>query len=463
MKYHALSLKGLALAEAQDRALDAHGPTGPLGPYANPVPTGLLVKATSPEGREHEERTIAKGDIAAEFVKLQGELAKRDEEIKTWAAKASSDIDNAGKISTETKAALEKLSTSASEIQGRLTELEQKLAGLKVGNDNRQAARTLGELATEGQEGKDTIERMRKGLRGTHRLWLGDIKAITSATSGAGGVGDAILPDRQPRLITPPDRQFFVRDLILPGQTASNAIEFIKETLWTNAAAPVAEAAAKPESTFTWDLATAPVRTVAHWIRATRQVLDDVPLLRSYIDGRLRYGLAYTEETQLLLGDGTGQNLLGLIPQATAYNTALNTAGMQRIDIIRKAMYQVTLSEYRPSGIVLNPLDWMLIELTKDNNGNYIWANPTANNTPRLWGLPVIESLGMTAGQFLVGAFNLAAQIFDRMDAEVLLSTEDQDNFIKNLVTIRAEERLALVVYRPLSFVNGAFGTIPVP
>ncbi|HDS8780199.1 TPA: phage major capsid protein, partial [Klebsiella michiganensis] len=95
------------------------------------------------------------------------------------------------------------------------------------------------------------------------------------------------------------------------------------------------------------------------------------------------------------------------------------------------------------------------IELTKDNEGRYIIAQPVNGSVPRIWGLPVVETQAMAQNNFLTGAFNMAAQIFDRMDIEVLLSTENEDDFIKNMVTIRAEERLALAVYRPEAFVTG--------
>ncbi|MEG9312983.1 phage major capsid protein [Klebsiella pneumoniae] len=127
----------------------------------------------------------------------------------------------------------------------------------------------------------------------------------------------------------------------------------------------------------------------------------------------------------------------------------------RRIDRLRLAVLQAVLAEYPASGFVLNPIDWAGIELTKDNEGRYIIAQPVNGGVPRIWGLPVVETQAMAQNNFLTGAFNMAAQIFDRMDIEVLLSTENEDDFIKNMVTIRAEERLALAVYRPEAFVTG--------
>ncbi len=186
-------------------------------------------------------------------------------------------------------------------------------------------------------------------------------------------------------------------------------------------------------------------------------MLADFTQLATLINGRLTYGLKIAEENQILLGDGTGENVLGLIPQATDYNTALTRAGDTMIDIIRHAILQVRLAFYPATGIVLTPTDWHNIELTKDNENRYLMAQPQGVLPPMLWGRPVVESDGMPADQFLVGAFRLAATLFDREESSVQVSTEDRDNFVKNMVTILAEERVALAVSRPAAFVHGSF------
>ncbi|ECI3334359.1 phage major capsid protein, partial [Salmonella enterica subsp. diarizonae] len=202
-------------------------------------------------------------------------------------------------------------------------------------------------------------------------------------------------------------------------------------------------------------LKTAPVRTIAHTFKASRQILDDAKGLASYIDARARYGLRFKEELQLLSGDGTGANILGIIPQASTFSPKVTLASATAIDRMRLAILQAVLAEYPASGFVLNPIDWAAIELTKDGEGRYIIAQPVNGSVARLWGLPVVETQAMTQNNFLTGAFSMAAQIFDRMEIEVLLSTENEDDFVKNMVTIRAEERLAMTVYRPEAFVTG--------
>ncbi|MDR5825838.1 phage major capsid protein [Caballeronia sp. LZ043] len=401
--------------------------------------------------RDFARKNAGSADDKLEIKGLLDSLKERDAEIKSWCEKATNEIKETGKVAGETKSALEKLSEEGIKANARILELEQKLARRGGGDDN--VVKSIGEMMTESDDFKAFAQ---KG-RGTARINLKAVSNITSATSGQGGVGVAIAPDRLAGVQGPALRQFVVRDLIMPGRTASNAIEYVQESGFTNSAAPVAEGAQKPQSDLSFELKTTTVKTIAHWFRASKQVLADVPLLQSYINGRAIYGLKYVEEAQLLSGDGTGQNILGLIPQATAFDDDRRVTGDTRIDTLRHAILQVRLAEYRATGIVLNPVDWEGIELQKDSTGQYIWVNVQDGGQQRMWKLPVVDTTAIAEGEFLVGAFDLAAQVFDREDAAVEVSTEDADNFTKNMVTIRAEERLAMAVYRPESFVHGTF------
>ncbi|WP_416065410.1 phage major capsid protein [Rhizobium sp. ZK1] len=392
-----------------------------------------------------------------EFQDLLAKLTVRDEELKALVEKANSEAKAAGSVAADTKSAIEKIVEGNAAMHARLLELEQK-AARRAGGDF-DLLKSTGESFTDSE----AFKKLAADQRGTARMAFKSITmnaavtSITSSPTGTGGVGNAIAPDRLAGVIAPPNRRMTIRSLLMQGRTSSNLIQYVQETGFQNMAAPVAEAALKPQSDLSLDLVDTPVRTIAHWFKASVQVLADIPLLQSYIDGRARYGLEYQEEVQLLAGDGTGQNLEGLIPQATAFDTNLVKADDQQVDILRRAILQVRIAEYAASGIVLNPNDWADIETLKDMNGRYIFGNPGTNLQPRMWGLPVVDTNAMPAGHFMVGAFNMAAQVFDREDANVQVSTEDGDNFVKNMVTIRAEERLALAVFRPQSFVYGAF------
>jgi HK97 family phage major capsid protein len=398
--------------------------------------------------------------LEKQITELSAELAKAAGLVKEQGEKSLVEIASVKGLQAETKKAADEALVKHNDISVRMTNIEQELVKVRTGITPA-ARKSAGQEFTEDEEVKAFLA---KGFsKGRVRA---RVKAIISAltTDADGSAGDLIVPMRVPGIITPGQRRMTVRDLLTPGNTNSNAIQYVKETGFTNAAATVSETAGttKPQSDIKFDLVNATVATIAHWVLATRQIFDDVPQLRSYIDGRLRYGLAYKEELQLLLGDNTGTNLNGIYTQATAYSAPLvPTAGgtLTKVDVIRIAILQAFLAEYPPNGIVLNPIDWADIELTKTDDGAYIFANPQGTVEPRLWGKPVVETQAMTADTFLTGAFQLGAQIFDREDAHVEVSTEDSDNFRKNLVTVLAEERLALAVYRPEAFIKGAFTT----
>lgn len=395
-----------------------------------------------------EVKTAA--DLAAE---TKAAVDKAVNDVKALADEALGKAKANEELSAGFKEQLDEAMLKANEAKGSLAELEQKLAR---GGADEQRQMSAGERFTNAEEFKAFAGEQRP--RGRVIVDVKDISSLT--TDAAGSVGTLTETDRSPAPVMQPQRRMTIRALLAPGSTSSNTIEYDKETGFTNNAAPVAEGALKPQSEIQFEDATAPVRTIAHWMRASVQVLADAPALRSIIDQRLRYGLSYVEEQQILNGDGTGQNLSGLVTEATAYSAAFTPASATAIDTLRLAALQVTLAEYGATGFVLNPTDWARIELTKDTQGRYIVGNPQGNLSPTLWGLPVVPTQAMGVDKFLTGAFNMGAQIFDRQNATVEVSTEDQDNFVKNKVTIRAEERLALAIYRPEAFVYGDLGFV---
>src|SRR3954465_3253699 len=233
---------------------------------------------------------IDRADAQVELKSVMDGLARRDEEIKTFATKAKSEIDTHGRMLDETKSALEKIAREGTQLQARLMDVEQKLARRAFGNGD-PGEQPVSAKFVAGDEFKSLQARG----KGSARLQIKAVTSITSATSGTGGVGDAIRPSRVPGVVTAPQREFTIRDLIMPGRTDSNSVEYVKETGYQNMAAAVAEGALKPQSDLAFDLVTTPTRTLAHWFLASKQVLADIPLLQSYIDTRARYGLLYVE------------------------------------------------------------------------------------------------------------------------------------------------------------------------
>jgi len=381
---------------------------------------------------------------------LGANLTKIGDQIKAAAEETNKQIKASGEMHAETRDKVDKLLLEQGAMQARLQEAEQKL--LKGPQSNQQEReQSIGERVVNDKE----MEGVNSSFRGSRRVAM-PRSAITSATGSGAGL---VRPDRMAGIVAGPERRLTIRDLIAPGETESNSIEYVKETGFTNNAAPVAEGAAKPYSEITFSLVSAGVRTIAHLFKASRQILDDAKQLQSFINARARYGLMLKEETQLLYGNNTGANLHGIIPQASAYvkPTGATVDTEQHIDRIRLALLQAALAEYAADGIVLNPIDWAVIETLKDSNKNYLIGKPQGQTSPTLWNRPVVETQSIVQNEFLVGAFQMGAQIYDRMDIEVLISTENDKDFENNMVSIRAEERLALAVYRPEAFVTGDF------
>ncbi|WII95000.1 phage major capsid protein [Moraxella haemolytica] len=388
-------------------------------------------------------------DQTTNYTELAKEFARATDNVKEVAEDIKGKMANNEKLSQYAIDKADEALVSMNDIKLRLDELEQKDA--RRGSDDTDFC-TLGEKFADSE----ALKQLQADPRGVKQAKL-EVKAnITSATADANGSAGVLISDhRVPGLVVPPNRRMTVRDLLMAGSTSSNAITYMRETGFTNGAAiQQNEGDKKAQSDIKFDEQTVNVATLAHFFKASRQILDDAPQLASHINGRLIYGLKLVEEQQLLNGDGLSGNLKGIITQATAFNDKATLAKYTIIDQLRLAMLQAVLAEYPASGHVLNPIDWAKIELAKDDNGRYIIGNPQGTATPTLWGLPVVATQAMQAGKFLTGAFDLGAQIFDRQDSTVMVGFEN-DDFTRNLVTILAEERLALAVYRPEAFIHG--------
>lgn len=383
---------------------------------------------------------------------VQAELKKIGDAVKEEGTKALAEADKAGKLSIETKAKLDELLLAQGELQQRQLEIEQKMA--RRGEQDDKTPRTPGQAVVESESFKQFIANGGMRMQNSSCVITLPRAAIESTdTTNTTTVG--VPADLRPGVIPGTERRLTVRDLITPGRTTSNAIQYVKETGFTNAAAPVSETNRKPESTLTYALTQTPVITLAHFIKAAKQILDDFAQLQSMIDGRLRYGLKLVEENQLLKGSGVGINLNGIYTQATAYAAPVAIPSPEtKIDRIRWMLLQAELAEYPATGIVLNPIDWALIEILKDGEDRYIIGMPQGNLAARLWNRPVVATQAMTVDTALVGAFQLGAQIFDREEANVVIATQNEADFVENLITIRCEERLALAVYRPEAFIK---------
>ena len=309
--------------------------------------------------------------------------------------------------------------------------------------------KSIGQMFTDSQAFKDYLS---KGMTNSDVFKIPNTKDLVDSV----GANGALLRPWEQFIINPAQRAFRMRDLLAVAPTTNNAVDYLRETTFTNNAGVAPEGTLKAESALEYNMVTQPVITIAHHIPMTRQAVQDIPALQQQINQRLLYGLQLTEDSQILFGNGAGSNMLGLMVD-TAVQVYTPTAGDTLPDQIRRAMTLVYDAEYPPTGIVLNPRDWETIELLKTTYGEYVLEGVNDGGQMRLFGVPVVVTTAMTAGSFLIGAFGLGAQLFDREEANIRISEHNADDFVRNQIRILAEERLALCTYRPTAFVRGVF------
>lgn len=400
--------------------------------------------------KKDENKAIDSADNMVEIKNLEKLIVEKFDNISETNTKANQELKALGEVTTETKSKLEKMSEDYDALYDRLQVVEQK--GASVYSESQSI--NVGEQFYKSQAFID----FKEGRSGRARL------EFKTAIINATGQNQPLVPaDRLSGIYTTPNRNLRIRDVLPASGTDSNLIEFTRESAFTNNAGPTVsgspeayENVTKPESAITFTLVNEPVVTLAHFIPASKQVLDDAAGLQSHINGRLMYGLKLKEETQILSGTGANHQLNGLITQATAFTqTSPNTTN--EVDIIRLAIKQAHVAEYNPDFLVLNPADWYDIEIRKvgASDDRYVVGNPNNMHTHNLWGLPIVVTNSISSGTFLMGS-SRACEIKDRQQAAVEMSLEDSTNFQKNMVTIRAEERLALCVYRTEAFITGS-------
>jgi HK97 family phage major capsid protein len=266
-----------------------------------------------------------------------------------------------------------------------------------------------------------------------------------------------------PGIVAGPRRRLFVSDLLRRRPVTMSQADFLKENVFSSGASPQVEGYSKGESSVTFAIASSRCPVIAHWIKVTRQILDDLPGLREFLDTTMLDYLRQEEEDELLFGDATGDHLSGINNQASVYTGAFNTAADTRIDRLRHVILELENANENCSAFILNPTDVHAADLVKQetngaNTGSYVLSDPggPAVAVRTIWGRPVVSTTAITAGTFLAGDFSRAF-ILDRQQAVVDISQETGDCFTTNSCVIRAECRTGLAVLRPSAFLRGNF------
>lgn len=393
-----------------------------------------------------------------ETKELKDAITETQAQVKTLVEKQAAEIKQYGET---TEATAKQLKEATENYDQKHQEMVERIGKLEAKGNRVLDGRGQPMKATPGMQFVMSDEfKNRQGVK-TDEFEVGNLfgtKAIDGLTIGDGDDRAPVFAERVPELFYDPgQRQLRLRDIMNVGQTSSNAIEFFVETDFDEdgAGAQNGEGGTKNQLAMNFTKKTAPVETVAAWLPASRQVLDDSPMLQAYIDGRLTYAVEKELEDQILFGTGADGELTGIMSTPGIGSVGAPEGTDTAIDHLRKAIAQVRLSEYSATGIILNPSDWATLELEKGDDGHYIWVTVPNGGEMRLWRVPVIETTAMQEGQFLVGAFGLGAQLWDRMQSTIRLSDSHSDYFIKNAVAILGEMRAALTVYRPKAFVKG--------
>jgi HK97 family phage major capsid protein len=364
-----------------------------------------------------------------------------ESKLATMSEKADGEMKTLGKVTSDTKTAIDTLGTEQRVLADRMLQLEQKASSQ---GDGAPADESAGAQFVKSANYSNFVQ-----ADGRIKARMEVKNTITNA------IGNT-FSERRPGIVEGAFRVFTIESLLTNIPTSSNAIDWIRENVFTNGAAEVAEGAAKPQSSLTFTPGTMPVSTVAHWIKITRQLAMDNAALAAYINRRMVYGVDLRVENQLVAGNGTAPNLNGLTNAgnftAHGYTAASLTAlglGNTGFDLIGKMIGDAALADYPADVVILNTGDWWTMRLTKDTQGRYLLGDPGSTVAPVLFGRPVVASNALTAGSVWVGSLSQAATLHTREGMAVDLSDSDGDNFTTNLITIRAERRLALTVEKP--------------
>lgn len=357
--------------------------------------------------------------------------------------KATAEIKEHGKVLADTKSALENLGTEQRTLADRLLQLEQKGSAQK--DDDKPEDESVGELFTK-HAGYENFQKAD-----------GRVKTRVEVKNTVTNTVANTFSDRRPNIIEGAFRVFTLEDLMTRLPTSSNAIDYVKENVFTNAAAEAAEGVARGQSSITFVPGQMPVSTISHWIKISRQLAMDNSAMAAYINRRMVYGVDLKVENQIVAGTGVAQ-ISGLTAAgnyvAHGYTAALLTAAglaNNRFDLIGKMIGDCAAADAPAEVIILNTVDWWTLRLAKDSTGRYILGDPGVNIVPMLFGLPVVACNAMTAGKVWVGPLSQAVTLWVNGTMALDLSDSDGDNFTSGLVTVRAERRAAVTVDKPFA------------
>lgn len=353
------------------------------------------------------------------------------------------------------KSELEELKSQVSVVKDAADKLEAK-SNRKTMNEN-QVKGFNATLAESIEKNADILGKLGRGEM-KHTSFTLDTKAVGNMTEAVNLTGD-IPRAYANQVYALPSRKVHVRSLLPVGSISQGLFTFPLETGGEGAPAAQTQGSAKAQVDFDITMTNAPAQVIAGYVRISRQMLDDVPAMTSFLQARLLEKYLVAEDAQLLSGSGSGVNLTGLTTVASAFSGAATVDVEQLVQSIA----QVEASNYTANGILINPTDWANIINTKNTNSAYSLPGSTVVTTDgqlSIAGIPVYKSTAIAADKFLVGDWAMGAQIMQRDGISVQFSEFDGNNFTENMITVRVEARIAFPIYYAGAFVYGDFGNV---
>lgn len=338
--------------------------------------------------------------------------------------------------------------------------------GIIFDNGNRTEFKSLGEVFIESKDYAEAPkgQKSRVSIQAEHTLPLHQLLRMEQKATFSGSGTGLTTFDRSTGVVQLGQQRLTVADLFGQSQTDSNTVRFVQETSFTNAATTVAEGAQKPEATFDLNEADAPVRKVAVTAKVTDETFADFPQVRDYINNRLIFMVEQHEEVQLMTGTGVAPQILGLTTAGSGIQTqSLSTDSLQ--NALYKAITKVrTVGFFEPDGLVIHPTDYQTLRLAQEGGttGQYFgggffqnaFAQGPTPAMPDIWGVRTVVTTAVPVGGAVVGAFRIGATVYYRNGLTVDATNSNENDFELNLITLRAEQRLALAILRPAAFVK---------
>lgn len=391
-----------------------------------------------------------------DLVEVKGLIEASDARVQAKFAEYEAQVKDAGSATASVKADLKAMTAENDSLAAKYKSLADDMVALQQKGVKAEAGKASKSMGAQFID-SDAFAAYKSGSANKAKM------EFKNTIIGEGGSPqnptDTIVPKQNMSgIVGGAFRTLRLLDVLNTGVATGNTIHYTRELAFTNNAAERAEGTQKPESVITFEGVDTPVRTIAHFLKVSKQVLDDAPALQSYIDRRLRYGVEIRAEQQVINGNGTSPNISGMLD--TGNFTSLTAAsGDTDFDFANKAKYKVIESDYMADYYLINPADWGRMERKKTTPGEYVGGNSVVGYLQNglvstLWGLPVIASNSVPAGTLLAVA-NDASMFWQRQGTTVEIFDQNEDDVEKNLLTIRAEMRGAFTVFRPTAIVAG--------